>query len=334
MKRRIAILFTIATLASTAQATPPPLDAAARDEVVTALIRQLTDYYIYPDQAALMGKALRAKQQHGDYNSIDNARVFADMLTTDLRAVSHDKHLQVRTSPTPFPPMPASPGEPTPGQKEAMLKRMTERNFSIVKVEIMEGNIGYLDMRAFERAAFAAPAITAAMTQLADSTALIIDMRQNGGGDPASVAFLASYLFEQRTHLNDLYWREGDRTEAFWTDPGVPGKHFGQNKKLYVLTGPGTFSGGEEFSYDMQQLKRATLVGATTGGGANPGSGRILTPYFGAFIPSGRAVNPITKTSWEGTGVVPDIAVPVGDALATAHRLALAWVASTTLVRP
>jgi len=241
--------------------------------------------------------------------------------------------LQVRTSPTPFPPMPG-PSGPTPAQKEEMLKRMTERNFSIAKVEIMAGNIGYLDMRAFERASFAAPAITAAMTQLADSAALIIDMRQNGGGDPASVAFLASYLFDQRTHLNDLYWREGDRTEAFWTDPAVPGKHYGQKKKVYVLTGPRTFSGGEEFSYDLQQLKRATLVGATTGGGANPGGARLLTPYFGAFIPNGRAINPITNTSWEGIGVVPDIAVPVDDALATAYRLALAWVASATLVRP
>lgn len=326
MKSRIAIVFTIAMLASTAHAEPPPLDAAARDEVVTALVRQLNDYYIYPGQAALMGQSLRAKQQHGDYDAIDDAGDFADRLTADLRGVSNDKHLRVGTSPTPRPLAPAA-GGPTPEQKETMRKQMAERNFSIAKVDIMEGNIGYLDMHAFERVAYAAPAITAAMTQLADSAALIIDMRQNGGGDPASVAFLASYLFDQRTHLNDLYWREGARTEQFWTDPTVPGKHYGQSKPLYVLTGPRTFSGGEEFSYDMQQLKRATLIGATTSGGANPGGIRMLTPYFGAFIPNGRAINPITKTSWEGTGVVPEVAVPVDDALATAHRLALARVA-------
>jgi C-terminal processing protease CtpA/Prc len=148
-------------------------------------------------------------------------------------------------------------------------------------------------------------------------------MRANGGGDPAGVAFLTSYLFDKRTHLNDLYWREGDRTEEFWTREDVPGKKFGQQKAVYVLTSPRTFSGAEEFSYNLQQLGRATLVGETTGGGANPGRSRQLTPTMHVFVPNGKAINPITKTNWEHTGVVPDVKVPASDALATAQKMAL-----------
>lgn len=320
-----ATLLALYLLSPSAQAAAPPLDAAGRGEIITALARQLDDFYVDPAMATVIGQSLRAKQNAGSYDTIDDAKAFADVLTADLRAVSHDKHLRVGSVDTPHPMANAS-AAPTPEQETAMRQHLAATNFGIVKVETMAGNIGYLDLRSFAPVKLAAPAITAAMTQLAGSAALIVDMRWNGGGDPAGVAWLASYLFDSRTHLNDLVWREGNRTVQFWTDPTVPGKRFGQNKPVYVLTGPRTFSGGEEFSYDMQQLKRATLVGETTGGGANPGRVRQLTPYFGAFIPNGRAVNPISKTSWEGTGVIPEIKVPVDDALATAHRLAMARV--------
>jgi hypothetical protein len=323
----VATALALTLLASGAHAAAPPLDAAGRAEIITALARQLDDFYVYPDVAAAMGQSLRAKQQAGGYDTIDDAKAFADALTADLRAVSHDKHVRVGSVDTPH-PMANPSAAPTPEQEAAMRKHLTATNFGIFKVEIMSGNVGYLDLRGFAPVKFAGPAITAAMTQLADADALIVDMRWNGGGDPASVAWLASYLFDSRTHLNDLLWREGNKTEAFWTDTAVPGKRFGQKKPVYVLTGPHTFSGGEEFSYDMQQTKRGTLVGATTGGGANPGRVRQLSPYFGAFIPNGRAVNPISKTSWEGTGVVPEVKVSVDDALATAHKLALTRLAT------
>lgn len=326
-----AALFIGGAFAGAAHAQAPQLDATARVQIVDALTRQLDDYYIYPDVAANIGKSLHAKQQHGDYDSITDAKVFANVLTADLRAMAHDKHLRVNTGDTPAPSMPAGAGaSPSAEQQAGMRKQMEARGYGIAKVETLAGNVGYLDMRGFDYIQFAAPAITAAMTQLAGSDALIIDMRHNGGGDPAGVAFLSSYLFDARTHLNDLFWREGGRTQEFWTDTGVPGKRYGQHKAVYVLTGPRTFSGGEEFSYDLQQLKRATLIGETTGGGANPGRMRLLTPYFAAFIPSGRAINPVTKTSWEGTGVVPDISVPADDALTAAHKLALEKLAAAS----
>lgn len=321
MTRTLAAIAVVALglFAASARAQTPPVDAALRATIIDALVKQMDDYYVFPEVAAKVGTALRAKQQRGGYDSITDADTLANVLTADLRAAGHDKHLRVSASPT---PRSAATG-PTPEQREEFEKQMVARGFGIAKVDTLAGNVGYLDVRGFDRISFAAPAITAAMTQLAERDALIVDMRNNGGGDPAGVAFLSSYLFDQRTHLNDLYFREGDRTTSFWTDTGVPGKRFGQLKPVYVLTGPRTFSGGEEFSYNLQQLKRATLVGETTRGGANPGRMRDLSPYFAAFIPNGRAINPVTKTNWEGSGVTPDVKVPADQALAAAHKLAL-----------
>jgi C-terminal processing protease CtpA/Prc len=153
--------------------------------------------------------------------------------------------------------------------------------------------------------------------------ALIIDLRGNGGGNPAMVALICSYLFgPEPVHLNDLYWREGDRTDQFWTRKEVAGKRY-LNKDVYVLTSKRTFSGAEEFTYNLKNLKRATIVGETTGGGAHPGGMFRMSPHFGAFIPTGRAINPITKTNWEGTGVTPDVAVPAEQALVVARLMAL-----------
>jgi C-terminal processing protease CtpA/Prc len=319
-------LLTLGLFLGTAHAQAPRLDAAARADVLDALTKQLSTYYVFPDVAEKINATLRAKQKRGDYDSITDVQVFANVLTNDLRQAGKDRHLRVNSSETPRSgTLPLSLE-----QREELRKQLVARGYGVTKVETLAGNVGYLDVRGFDRVKDAAPAITAAMNQLAGSDALIVDVRNNGGGDPATVAFLSGYLFDQRTHLNDLYWREGDRTEEFWTDTSVPGKRYGQQKAVYVLIGLRTFSGGEEFSYNLQQLKRATLVGETTGGGANPGRRRELSPYFSAFIPNGRAINPITKTNWEGSGVAPDISVSPGEALVTAHKLALEKMAAAS----
>jgi tetratricopeptide (TPR) repeat protein len=137
--------------------------------------------------------------------------------------------------------------------------------------------------------------------------ALIIDLRRNGGGNPATIQYICSYFFAERTHLNSLYWRQGDRTEEFWTLDDVEGAKM-PIVPIFVLTSRRTFSGGEEFAYNLKTRKRATLIGETTGGGANPGGGFPLPEGFSMFVPTGRAINPVTGTNWEGTGVEPDIA--------------------------
>jgi C-terminal processing protease CtpA/Prc len=158
------------------------------------------------------------------------------------------------------------------------------------------------------------------MNFIGNVDAVIIDLRDNGGGAPAMVSFISSYLFNERTHLNDLWTRRNNTTEEFWTQD-VPGKRLA-TQPVFVLTSSRTFSGGEEFTYNLKSLKRATIVGETTGGGAHPTGPQPIDERFMIAVPFARAINPITKTNWEGTGVEPDVKVAAADALATAQKLA------------
>ncbi len=129
------------------------------------------------------------------------------------------------------------------------------------------------------------------MNFLAYCDAIIVDLRQNGGGDPAQIQLISSYFFEEPVHLNDLYARATDRTENYWTLPYVPGAE-ASKADLYVLTSARTFSGAEEFSYNLQNLKRATIIGETTGGGAHPTNAMIVQRDFILRVPFARAINP------------------------------------------
>ena len=162
----------------------------------------------------------------------------------------------------------------------------------------------------------------AAMTFLANSDAVIVDLRKNGGGHPGTVILLCSYFFDEPTHLNDIYTRTTDTTRQYWSHPSCPARSW-SGKDVYVLTSSRTFSGAEEFAYNMQSQKRGTIVGETTGGGAHPTRGFRVTDHFGVGVPFARSINPVTKTNWEGTGVKPDVAVPADQALLTAHLMAL-----------
>ena len=163
----------------------------------------------------------------------------------------------------------------------------------------------------------------------ANTDALIFDLRRNGGGSPVTIGILSSYLFDKVTHLNDFYVRERDQRQQFFTTAEVEGRRYGTGKPVYVLTSNRTFSAAEEFTYNLKNLKRATIVGETSGGGAHPGGVRRITDHVGIWLPNGRAINPITKTNWEGTGVEPDIKTSAGDALAAAHLDALKKIRSS-----
>jgi C-terminal processing protease CtpA/Prc len=216
-------------------------------------------------------------------------------------------------------------------QQRAQLARF---NFGFQKLERLAGNIGYLDLRAFAPAALTGETAAAAMNFLSNSGAVIIDLRKNGGGDPATVSLIASYLFgPQPVHLNDLYNRQRDQTQQYWTLPYVPGRKLA-GKDVYVLTSSDTFSGGEEFTYDLKTQKRATIIGETTGGGAHPVSGRRINEHFIIGVPSGRPINPITKGDWEGAGVEPDVKVSAEQALSTAHLMALEKILPTLADAP
>jgi len=187
--------------------------------------------------------------------------------------------------------------------------------------EVLGDGVGYVKFNAFMHPDICAKAATAAMTKIANARALIIDLRDNSGGTPQMVAYVASYLVSSRTHLNDAFERRTGETEQFWTRDDVPGRKFGGEKPVYVLTSSNTFSGAEEFTYNLKTQKRATIVGETTGGGAHPVSGHRIDEHFIIGVPFARAINPITHTNWEGTGIEPDVKVPAADALATALRM-------------
>jgi hypothetical protein len=293
------------------------LDAAMRAKVIAGIDEDLAKYYIDPAVAKQMSDAIDAHAKAGDYNSITDGDAFAERLTTDMRAVSHDLHLHVAFNSFKTP----EPGEPTPEEKARMREQAQHFNCGWDKVEILPGNIGYVKFNGFLSPEFCAPTAIAAMNFVAHTDAVIFDMRENGGGDPNMVSFVASYLFDAPTHVNDLYNRSENETHQYWTLPYVPGDRL-VKQPVYVLTSKRTFSGAEEFTYDLKTQKRATIVGETTGGGAHPMAGHTVENYFMVFVPWGRPVNPVTKKDWEGTGVEPDVKVPADDALATAEKLA------------
>jgi hypothetical protein len=299
------------------------IDAATRQTVVAAVLALLKSDYVYPETAEKMVEAIRGHAAAGKYDAITSAKVLARRLTTDLRDICHDKHLRVRYSAE---VLPAETGheQPTRLDLSKMRDEMARENFGFEKVERLDGNVGYLDLRGFVPASVAGETAAAAMNFLAHTDALIIDLRQNGGGNPDMVALLCSYLFPpgDPVHLNDLYFRPENVTHQWWTQPFVPGPRY-VDKPVYVLTSKYTFSGAEECTYNLQCLKRATIVGETTGGGAHPGGFKRVHDHFGVWVPQGRAINPITKINWEGTGVKPDVAAPASQALLTAHLAAL-----------
>jgi hypothetical protein len=296
-----------------------PLTVEDRRAAVARIAELLDARYVFPDVGVEAGRHVQGLAASGAYDGLSDARAFAERLTADLQSVTHDRHMRVRA----LPPGGRMEREDPDAAIAAQRRRMRETNNGFARVERLEGNVGYLDLRGFGPLDLVRGTAEAAMRLLAGSDAVIFDLRQNGGGSPETVRFLTSYLFGERTHLNSLYWREGDRTEEFWTLDEVPGERLA-DVPVFVLTSGRTFSAAEEFTYNLRTRERATVVGETTGGGANPGGMFPVLPErgIGIFIPEGRAVNPVTGTNWEGVGVEPHVAVAADEALETALPLA------------
>ena len=286
------------------------LTSEQRGVVIDSIASFLNSMYVFPDVAAKMDADIHARAKRGEFEKLGDPSEFAQTLTQDLQAISHDKHLRVR----------ARAADAVSGPAGSFGSRANIFGRS----ERLPGDVAYVEILSFG----ATPEevreqTTQVMSAAADAKALILDLRRNGGGSPFTVALVSSYLFgDDSVHLNSLYFRPANRTDAFYTNPRVAGRKFGPDKPIYVLTSSKTFSGAEEFAYNLQTRKRATIVGETTGGGANPGRGFLLPNNLTVFVPTGRAINPITKTNWEGVGVKPDVAVDASTALDVALRLA------------
>ncbi len=336
MKRKFLLATAVAMLtlfltqklnSQTLPAQSTSMDKAQKNAVINSLLQQMNDSYIFPEVAKKAEAAIRENNKKGVYSKISDPKVFAETMSNQLMEIVKDKHLSVRYNPN----RPSGPRNEASDKdrEEKFMRHMRRMNLGFPKLNILEGNVGYLKIDGFGPVDKVGETVTGAMMYLANTEALIIDLRENHGGEPELVQYVASYFFgDTPVHINDLYYRKGNITTEYWTIP-VHGKKY-TDKPVYVLTSGHTFSGGEELAYDLQTQKRATLVGETTGGGANPGDQADLGNGFVAFIPNGRAINPITKTNWEGTGVQPDVAIAAEGALKMAHMMALQKLIETT----
>jgi hypothetical protein len=294
-------------------------------EIVETAVAILRSRYVFPDKAAEAAGDIEARLAAGEYDNLNETEL-ADRLTSQLYAVCADKHLRVHAHPEGQRRRPAPADRGKIRQEMRAIGRLD--NFGIHRVERLEGNVGYIDLRRVALPENAGASIAAAMELVSGTYALIIDLRRNGGGSPDGVVFWCSYLFDgPGTHFNDIFEAETGETRQFWSLPYVPGSRY-VDKPVYLLISQETFSGGEDFCYTLQALDRAQLIGETTGGGAHPTGMRPLSPTMAISVPFARSVNPITGTNWEGTGVVPDVRVAAAEACDVAYATALRHVLS------
>jgi hypothetical protein len=339
------------------------IDAGVRAQVIEGVLKNLNEAYVYPETAKRMEQAIRERVAKKEYEGVTSAKALAQMLTEHLQAVSRDKHLRVNYRAEALAEGEALPGaarivrrmpgdaggggnpaeggagrrivreirEPGGGETPAdnAPARVVRRNVNdltgnmgLEKVETLEGNLGLLEFSYFDGSSEAGRKISDAKNSLADTDALIIDLRRCRGGANVAITLLMSYFFDKSVHLSDAYDRLTGDTMTFYSHAEVPGRRYGQ-KDVYILTSNRTFSAAEDISYTLKNLKRASIVGETTGGGAHPVMGRRLHEHFYVMVPFARYISPITKTNWEGTGVEPDIKTPAPHALKVAQLHAL-----------
>lgn len=309
--------------------TDLPINAATRTQVIEAVLSRLNESYVLPEIAARVERSIRMRMQKGEYDKVTSSSVLAQTLTAHLAEIAKDKHLGLGFS-YDLIPVSTDQKEPSPEDRERFRRMASSANFGFEKVERLNGNVGYMELDGFVSTELGAETAIAAMQFLANTDALIIDLRYNGGGVPGTAQLISSYFFsETPVHYHSIYWRQGNRTEQFWTLPYVPGRRY-VGKPVYILMGKRTLSAPESFAYSLQAQKRVTVVGEISAGGANPGREFRINEHFQVFVPTGRAINPVTGTNWEGTGVKPDIETTFARALTTAHLAALRKLLETS----
>jgi C-terminal processing protease CtpA/Prc len=288
--------------------------------VIDTILSRLHTHYIFPDSADEITLMLHQRQSRGEYDEISEGKQFAETLTTHVREISNDSHLIVFYEPQQSYDH-ENTASPPDGRDVGPIF-----NYGFEKVERLAGNIGYLCINTFFSPTVAFRTAITSMDFIAHTNALIIDLRTASGGDLSMLKFFASYFFSpDPVHLNDIYWRNSNSTQEYWTLPYIPGQRYG-NRSLYILTSRTTSSVAEAFAYDLQNEKRATIIGETTVGAANPLERFQLAPHFACWIPVGRITHPTTGTSWESVGVRPDVEVTRENALKTAYTLTLKYV--------
>jgi len=301
----------------------PAIDAKVQAAVIDSVTAALNEAYVFGDKAARMDSLLRANLASGAYRDLTDPAEFMERLQADVATIYLDRHMAMGA--LPLGSVPSDKPEVDPYESEAYREQVRRGNYGFRKAEMLAGNVGYIKFNQFVDTDLAGPTAAGAMAFVANADAVVIDLRENGGGSASMIQLLAGYFFEETTHLIDWYHRRNNETIQSWSNDWVPGKTM-YGTPVYVLVSNYTGSAAEEFTYDLKNEKRATIVGEKTGGAAHTVEFHTydVGPFLaGLKLPSGRAISPVTKTNWEVVGVEPDIAVPADKALTAAHLDAL-----------
>jgi tetratricopeptide (TPR) repeat protein len=286
-----------------------------RDGVLRKVADLVESKYVLADKAKGFADAFRAKSAAGAYDSLTEPKVFAEKVNRDLIAITGDKHTNFRVL------TPSAAGEAPQSRLHHSVRYYRLRykeNAGFSRVDWLEPGIGYLELRRFYSFDQAKDMILAAMKLLSAARALIIDVRENGGG---SGDYLSSFFLPYPTALSGSYSREANALTEFRTRSDI-GMKPRTDIPVFLLIGPRTFSAAEAFAYDMQSRKRAVLVGEPSGGGGHSVDVFRIDDRFEFYISTERGVSPVTGGNWEGTGVIPDVRASGGEIMNKALELA------------
>lgn len=297
-----------------------PVTPVLADSVALAAANAVATKYVFVQKGEDAARLVRRGVSGARYRRLATASALTDSLTADLRRATGDLHLQLvfSTRARTAPPGAGSTAQDVARDREAA----TWRNYGFHQVERLDGNVGYLELGRFDDPELAGATLASAMSFLAGTDALIVDLRGNGGGHASMVALVASYFLAEQTMLTTLHHRDPADVAQLWTLPHVAGPRY-LSKPVYILVSGRTFSAAESLTYYLQTRHLATVVGEKTRGGANPGGWEMIGTHFGVFVPTAYNEAAITHGNWEGVGITPDVAAPAAEAKKVAHRAAL-----------
>lgn len=306
------------------ESEPPKMDNAVKTEVVNSICNSLTHYYVFPDKAKVMSDFLKQQHQSNIFSPVTNPNQLANEIQNTLRSVNNDSHLRIEYNPRLEKDI-LKFLKDKKGSAEILaddLKKDEKKNFYFKKVEILPSNMGYIELTNFAAPSPSArKTVHAAMQFVAHTDGLIVDLRNNFGGNGEMLSEILSYFFPAKTYIGKTY----NRIENKWSDVYIENKTDITNglklgMPLYILISNRTFSAAESFAYTLQSMKRAVIIGNTSRGGAHATRSFSIENAFVAFIPYSRGENAATKTDWEGVGVIPDIKADDPNAILTAQN--------------
>lgn len=284
---------------------------------------------IYFDETNI-GKFENILMKHIQNNDFHNKKDYeiANIIYDIINETIHDKHISF-----------------SPNTKQDSKKHTATFYKKLYYVKIIKNDIGYIKFDEFidfglnklskqkdfdelsrRKMNIVFSIINTAFNKIKQCKYIIFDLRNNHGGCEQIVKLMLSYILHKKTLLNKLYYKNHIRKivtydlQQLQEMSGVTNIPTLYNNDIVVLVSKNTFSAGEEFAYDLQSLKRATIIGEKTGGGANGGDYFIVNKYMKMFIPFYKTVNNITRTNWNNIGVIPDIVCPSTNALTCALK--------------